>query len=135
LVVRVEARPGETAARTIARSFLDPVTIAGGTLTRLNNGDGDLDINACIAELHNHASDASDGKLTRPEAMLSAQSHTLDALFHALITKSLVNANEGYLSAAETYMRLAFKAQSQCRSTAETLAEMKNPAPVAFVRQ
>ena len=40
-----------------------------------------------------------------------------------------------YLDAAETYMRLALKAQSQCRATLETLAEIKNPRPVAFVRQ
>ena len=29
----------------------------------------------------------------------------------------------------------ALKAQSQCRATLETLAAIKNPAPVAFVRQ
>jgi hypothetical protein len=40
-----------------------------------------------------------------------------------------------YLNTAETYMRLALKAQSQCRATIETLALIKNPAPVAFVRQ
>jgi len=33
------------------------------------------------------------------------------------------------------YLRLALKAQSQCRTTLETLAVIKNPAPVAFVRQ
>jgi len=32
-------------------------------------------------------------------------------------------------------MRLALKAQSQCRATLETLAEIKNPKNVAFVRQ
>jgi hypothetical protein len=32
-------------------------------------------------------------------------------------------------------MRLALRAQSQCRATIETLAEMKNPKPVAFVQQ
>jgi len=32
-------------------------------------------------------------------------------------------------------MRLAFKAQAQCRATVETLAEMKNPHPFAFVKQ
>lgn len=41
----------------------------------------------------------------------------------------------GYLGACETYLRLALKAQSQCRTTLETLAVIKNPAPVAFVRQ
>jgi hypothetical protein len=32
-------------------------------------------------------------------------------------------------------MRLALKAQSQCRATLETAAAMKNSQPVAFVRQ
>ena len=40
-----------------------------------------------------------------------------------------------YFNAAETYMRLALKAQTQCRATLETLAAIKNPQPVAFVRQ
>jgi hypothetical protein len=40
-----------------------------------------------------------------------------------------------YVNAAETYMRLALKAQSQCRTTLETLAGIKNPASVTFVRQ
>ena len=32
-------------------------------------------------------------------------------------------------------MRLAFKAQNQCRATLETLAEIKNPKPTAFIKQ
>jgi hypothetical protein len=40
-----------------------------------------------------------------------------------------------HLGAIETYMRLALKAQSQCRATLETLAAIKNPPSVAFVRQ
>ena len=35
----------------------------------------------------------------------------------------------------ETYMKLALKAQTQCRTTLQTLAEVKNPRPVAFVKQ
>jgi len=35
----------------------------------------------------------------------------------------------------ETCTRLAFKAQSRCRATNETLAEIKNPPSVAFVPQ
>jgi hypothetical protein len=38
---------------------------------------------------------------------MTAHIHTLDALFNALTLKSLINANAGYLDAAETYMRLA----------------------------
>jgi hypothetical protein len=39
------------------------------------------------------------------------------------------------MGACETYLRLALKAQSQCRATLETLAAIRNPQPVAFVRQ
>ena len=39
-----------------------------------------------------------------------------------------------YLLATETYLRLALKAQSQCRATLETLAAIKNP-PVIFAKQ
>jgi hypothetical protein len=39
-----------------------------------------------------------------------------------------------YLDALERYMRLALKAQSQCRATLETLAAIKNP-PVIYARQ
>jgi hypothetical protein len=34
----------------------------------------------------------------------------------------------------ETFLRLALKAQSQCRATLETLAAIKNP-PVVFAKQ
>ena len=44
-------------------------------------------------------------------------------------------ANMGeYLPATETYLRLALKAQSQCRATLETLAAIKNP-PIIFAEQ
>ena len=77
---------------------------------------------------------ASDGNLERAEAMLLIQAHTLDAIFNNLARRAALNAGE-YLGACETYLRLALKAQSQCRATLETLATVKNPPPVAFVRQ
>jgi hypothetical protein len=48
-------------------------------------------------------------------------------VFHAL------NMGE-YIEASEKYMRLALKAQAQCRATIETIATLKNP-PVVFARQ
>ena len=35
----------------------------------------------------------------------------------------------------EAYMRMGMKAQSQCRATLQVLADIKNPRPVAFVKQ
>lgn len=39
------------------------------------------------------------------------------------------------IDAIEIYLRLGLKAQAQCRATIQTLSEMKNPRPVAFVKQ
>ena len=66
--------------------------------------------------------------------MLTTQAHTLDTVFNELARRACANLGE-YVNAAERYMRLAFKAQSQCRATIETLAEIKHPKPVAFVQQ
>jgi hypothetical protein len=40
-----------------------------------------------------------------------------------------------HLKASELFMRLALKSQSQCRATIETLAAVKNPPSLAFVKQ
>ena len=129
------AQPGETPSRTIARSVLDPTALAGNTLARMNQGIPDGDINAYVAELQEQARLASEGDLRRPESMLTSHAHTLDAIFHELIARARGEARAGHLQAAETYMRLALKSQSQCRTTVETLAEIKNPRQVAFVKQ
>ncbi len=65
--------------------------------------------------------------------MLLTQAQTLDTVFHKLAR--LAGSNFSNLEAADTFMRLALRAQSQCRATLETLAVIKNPTTVAFVRQ
>lgn len=79
--------------------------------------------------------EANAGNMARPEAMLVAQAHSLDALFCNLARRSHGNLSNGYLDAAATYLKLALRAQAQAVRTLEVLAEMKNPRPVAFVRQ
>ena len=64
--------------------------------------------------------------------MLTAQAHTLDAVFNRRARSS---ANCKYVNHIEAYLRLALKAQNQCRATIEALAAIKNPQQVAFVRQ
>jgi len=56
-----------------------------------------------------------------------AQAHTLDAIFGSCARRAALNMGT-YLNTAETYLRLGLKAQSQCRTTLETLANIKNPA-------
>jgi hypothetical protein len=40
-----------------------------------------------------------------------------------------------YLNQMEANLRLGPKAQAQCRATLQTLAEIRNPRPIAFVKQ
>jgi len=125
----------ETHAQSMARHTLTPEMQAGITLTLLNGDRPDIDTRSLIDELSLHGRVVAGGDLTRGESMLAAQAHTLDALFHALAERARRNMGEGcYIQAADTYMRLALRAQGQCRATWQTLAEMKSP-PTVFARQ
>lgn len=133
--VVIAPRPDETKAQALARNALRP-SVSGGIAIKAfgrNYGD-DLELGALVGELSAQAKHAEQGDLKRAEGMLMVQAHTLDAIFNELGRRAALNMTE-YLSATETYLRLALKAQSQCRATLETLAAIKNPQPVAFVRQ
>lgn len=58
------------------------------------------------------------------ERLLLSQSIALNGLFVSLARKT---ALQDGLKQYETHMRLALKAQSQCRATLETLSAVKNP--------
>ena len=60
-----------------------------------------------------------------------AQAQTLEALFHKLVRRSIAQEN---LLQYETHMRLALKAQSQCRTTVESLAVIQQ-GPAIFAKQ
>ena len=130
----IVAAPQETTEQAKAHASLRPTVQAALTLTGINKSFGDLDINTLVGDLVAQCAQAHSGDLQRAESMLVTQAHTLDALFQNLARRAAINMGE-YMDAAETYFRLALKAQAQCRATLETLAAIKNPQPVAFVRQ
>lgn len=132
--LNITAAPNEERTKTIARTALRPSVRAAVSTQAVSKQFGELDLSALVDELAAQNSAVSRGNMARPEAMLMSQAHTLEILFHELTRRATLNMGE-YLNAAETYMRLALKAQSQCRATLETLAAIKNPAPVTFVRQ
>jgi hypothetical protein len=134
--VVVRLRPEQNEATAMAQTYLRPTVQAASTVRAFNKGKDESgpDLTALVAELSTQAATASGGDLGRAEAMLIAQAHSLDAIFGYMARRAAMNAGE-YLGACETYLRLGLKAQSQCRATLETLALIKNPAPVAFVRQ
>ena len=133
-VLPVIAQPNDTKERAVARTILRPSVQAAVTLKKTGIYRDETSIESLIDELSAQCGKAINGELGRGEAMLMAQAHTLDALFNRLIVRAAMNQGE-YLDAADRYYRLALRAQSQCRATIETLAAVKNPPNLAFVKQ
>ena len=93
---------------------------------------GEVDVFASVAILVEQIKEVKAGDLSCAEATLTAQANTLDLIFNSLARRA---ANSEMLNQYETFMRLALKAQSLCRTTYETLAEIKSPRPMAFIKQ
>lgn len=95
---------------------------------------GELDLTETVAVVRRVASAVQSGNLSDLEGTLAAQAITLDAIFTEMARRAALNMGE-YINATEIYLRLGLKAQAQCRATVQTLFEMKNPQPVAFIKQ
>ncbi len=93
---------------------------------------GEIDITACHQAMLNRAKDIKGGNLDYAETLLISQAAALDAIFGTCAGRAKINMGQ-YPQAADSYMRMALRAQSQCRATLETLALVKNPQP--YVRQ
>lgn len=132
--LEVATEPGKTADRQCAE--LAAHGLAGNALTLVNFsrvGIGELSLTDCMAVLKGKGEAVNRGDMREAEALLAAHVASLNAIYTELARRAMLNMGE-HLGATETYLRLAMKAQSQCRSTIETLAEMKSP-PVVFARQ
>ncbi len=115
-----------------AQFVLRPTVQAAMTLKEYGKSYGDLDLSGLIDALTVQTQAASDGDLQRGEAMLTTQAHILDAIFNNLAQRAI---NAEYMENLDRYLKLALRAQSQCRATWETLATIKNPPVMGYVRQ
>ena len=93
-------------------------------------GEG-IDAPTLLETLRDQAAAVQSGDLARAEAMLINQASSLQALFVRLSERAMEQTQMPNL---EGFMRLALRAQSQCRATLETLAAIKNP-PIVYARQ
>lgn len=132
--LQVTEKPGVTRERQLAEIALDPLFGSAALASTFSKGTfGATDLTATYEGLLERAKAIRSNKLGSAEDMLTAQAAALNAMFLELARRSGANMGE-YIQAAETYMRLALKAQAQCRATLETLATIKNP-PVVYARQ
>jgi hypothetical protein len=128
------ATPDGISPDQFARMILNPAFNGGLALKGVMPPVGPvLDVLALADELEAQSKAATEGNLARHEALLTAQAHTLDGLFTQLVVQAEVGSGQS-LPRMETYVRLALKAQSQCRATIEALAAMKRP-PLVIAQQ
>ena len=119
-------------ALAVAKMVLLPsVNAAAVVETYSKQALGGQDLAALTAALSAGMKGVQAGDMKPAEAMLYGQAHALQAIFMNLARRA---ASQEYLKQWEAYLRMAMKAQNQCRMTLETLATIKNP-PVVFARQ
>lgn len=92
-----------------------------------------IDRGHTIEVMHDKVRKVISGDLSLLESTLTAQTVALDTIFNELARRASLNIGE-HIQAAETYLRLALKAQAQCARTIEVLAAMKNP-PIVYAKQ
>ena len=131
--LRIDKLPTETEAQAIARELVSPHLIAAMNVKEFSTQSAMLSITPLVAELKNQNDAINGGNLARLENMLLSQAHTLDAIFNHLAYRAKLNFND-YPDAGERFMRLALKAQSNCRASLETIAAIKNP-PIVYAKQ
>jgi len=125
---------GKSRERLIADAATSPClssALVVGYFSKSTAGEQSL-MDVCNS-LGDQAARVKDGDLSHLESMLNAQAVSLNTLFAALAHRASMNMGE-HIGATEIYLKLALRAQTQCRATIEALAEIKNP-PMVFAKQ
>ncbi len=130
---RPAAAPDSEKSQAMAKMALRPSVNAAVVMVSYGKplGIAEDDIAALMDRLGEDVQDVWAGDMKRAEAMLFGQAHALQAIFMNLARRA---TTQEYLKQWEAYLRMALKAQNQCRMTLETLATIKNP-PVVIARQ
>ena len=135
------ADENKPAGLMLAEALNAPSLRAAATLVAMdrkgpfNHGDTPPpSINEQMQALHARAEKIDDGNMRLPEHTLMAQMQVLDGMFNLLTQRALHNLDHS-LEATERYMKMALRAQNQCRATIEALAEVKNPRVAVFASQ
>lgn len=129
-----EADSAEDALRKFSRLVTSPELAAYRAINaaETQSGIGDLiDVPTLLEQLRDQAAAVNCGNLSQVEAMLMNQATALQSLFARLAERGM---GCDQAPAFEVNMRMALRAQSQCRATLETLAAIKNP-PTVYAHQ
>lgn len=133
-LILIKGDSEEAAARKYSKLATSPELAAYRTInaSETKSGFGEhIDVPTLLEQLRDQATAVNRGDLSQAEAMLMNQATALQSLFARLAERGM---GCGLAPAFEANMRMALRAQSQCRATLETLATIKNP-PVVYAKQ
>jgi hypothetical protein len=92
----------------------------------------DFDFQANMKVLESATKQIKSGDLSKVEEMYISQAMALEVMFASLARRAKA---QDKLLQYETHMRLALKAQNQCRATLQALVQLKQPSQTTFVKQ
>ena len=108
----------KTVGQQMADLALQPsFSAATVALAYLGQPHGELSVTGLIKAMNVTVDDISAGDMSRVEAMLIAQAHAMQAIFVDLAGRG---ARTERMEHRESLLRMAFRAQNQCRMTLET---------------
>ena len=128
--LRLDTSPGHTYESALAEAALEGTAANALTASRFASYSfGQLGINESVSVLQTAIESVRSGDTGIAESTMVAQAIALDSIFNELCRRAVLNMGE-HLDATERYMRLALKAQNQCRTTLESLVSAKCPSIV-----
>jgi len=117
---------GSTEQERLANLGLSPEFKASVTAHAYAPLIGEQDLGAVFQRLSDLTTNSVKENSRDLEFMLTAQALALDSIFNRLAIQAQANIGK-HPKVADTYLRLAFKAQNQCRATTESLVSLKSP--------
>lgn len=131
--MEVMARTGVSDERLLAEHAFDPANANASTaLSFFKHLLPDLSLQECAMVIKEDIQAVNNGNLDKLEGMLTGQATVLNAMFNSMARLAM---HTEYLPRADAFMKIALKAQSQCRTTVEAIAEIKYPKSATFIRQ
>jgi hypothetical protein len=133
--IEVVCKVGDDPELATARVFIGPILLNANTAAIFSQAlfQELPPLASVIAALDESAKRVNSNDMKDVEATLISQATALNIMFGELSRRAAANMGE-YLETSERYMRMALKAQNQCRMTLETLSNIKNP-PVIYAKQ
>lgn len=121
--LKIDEQKGKTKSRQMAEIAMRPMIRNGfiaGSLGGQHFGGEQPDITDTAKIMADACKKVRAGDLGDQRDILTSQAMALDSVFTLMVTRSENNMKD-YFGAAERLMRLAMKAQAQCRTTIEAL--------------